>query len=203
MEINEIDDLVSIFYKNKEKETMKEKIKDIVENLDYYIVYKPTNLYKRIRSWFWHNWNKDHWKTVKDSAFNNWPFDHGYLYSQMENWFDEAIRYYSRQTPNANADKILKDLRIAKYLLGVINDKIEIFTYDREVDKSGKVKMTYRSLVKVNERNARRFQIEKWEDGKYALSGKSFYSFPSELYKEKARHLFHKIMLERSFTWWD
>ena len=53
--------------------------------------------------------------------------------------------------------------------------------------------------VKVNTRNADRFLPQ----GLSEKAKQYWLDHPDEIYKLKARYLYHKIRLERDETWWD
>lgn len=104
--------------------------KKIVEDIEYYLVDKPRDVYSSIRHWFYCNWNIDHFRLVK-AAFFSYPWDHGYLLDLEELQIRKALRWF--ETHQTATDEFhlpkVRSLRIASVLLHRINHPEELYDY--------------------------------------------------------------------------
>ena len=161
--------------------------------------------YYSIRYFFKHTLGKHHMDVVK-TAFKGDPWDEGYLLEleyakikEMREWHKEKGRY-------VGVEFTVRDMDICLSLLEIMMGKRSLFHIEGKLlsEKTGEDGM-YRVVespdfkcvtdVYVNARNADRFVTEKTKD---------FYiGNLDELYKLKARHLYHKIRADREERWWE
>ena len=187
--------------------------KDIVEDIEYYLVDKPKDVYLSIRHWFYCNWNIDHFRLVK-AAFFSYPWDHSYLLELEELQIIKALRWF--ETHQTATDEFhlpkVRSLRIASVLLRRINHPEELYDYvdygsDEEMMRDGRpddldkqlgirpMKYVYNG-PRVNRRNMDRFMtkeelnvIQHFHD--------------DDLQVIKCKALYYKIRERYTDIWWD
>lgn len=167
---------------------MKTKLKKAIEwlkdnwDIPYWRCYWA---WRDIRGWCRHNLNRYHLNVVKEAWFG-YPFDFAFLY-YIEKAKLEEMREYFRHAhwiDQALYDNYIRELTWAINCLDIMIDD------DVKTD------------TKVNTRNWKRFRPEFSKQS--ADWVKDFLKrFPGEIRTEKARHLYYKILLERSQSWWD
>ncbi len=187
--------------------------KEIVEDIEYYLVDKPKDVYLSIRHWFYCNWNIDHFRLVK-AAFFSYPWDHSYLLELEELQIIKALRWF--ETHQTATDEFhlpkVRSLRIASVLLHRINHPEELYDYvdygsDEEMMRDGRpddldkqlgirpMKYVYNG-PRVNRRNMDRFMtkeelnvIQHFHD--------------DDLQVIKCKALYYKIRDRYTDIWWD
>lgn len=159
-----------------------------------------------VRYFFKYKLGKWHRNLVK-TAFKGEPWDYEYLLriehakiKEMLEWHDEKRRF-------EGVEFTIRDLRICLSLLEIMMGERQLFHYEGKLlsEPTGDGEMRrivespdfkYVPDVYVNTRNAGRFV----KDEKLM----NFYTkFPNDLYILKARHLYHRMRLEKEETWWD
>ena len=169
-----------------------------------------------ICSWFRYTFDKCHRKLVKE-AFSGRPWDYGYLLDLEYAKIKEMKEYHERVKRFVGVEQVIRDMGICLSLIEIFTDKRRIFEYEGRlefvdadpkygVDENGnpykEIKpgtLKYICDVRVNIKNADRFIPKNISDSmrKYWLE------HPSEIYKAKARYLYHKIRFEKEEEWWD
>lgn len=187
--------------------------KEIVEDIEYYLVDKPKDVYLSIRHWFYCNWNIDHFRLVK-AAFFSYPWDHGYLLELEELQIKKALRWF--ETHQTATDEFhlpkVRSLRIASVLLHRINHPEELYDYVEygsneemvrdgrpdDLDKQlGTIPMKYvYNGPRLNRRNMDRFMTK--EELKVI---QHFHDDDLQVIKCKA--LYYKIRERYTDIWWD
>ena len=151
--------------------------------------------YYNIRSWFRCNFNKRYFKVAK-AVHCSRPWDYGYFQEIMMHWFEYQAAYFEKSQIVVGWERMVKELRLAKSLLEIITEKRAIRTcnFFRGVPDV--------LLVKVNTKNAKRFMPnlpDNWDfDDPWSGVARQ-----EALYIAKANKLFHRLLEERSRTWWD
>ena len=136
--------------------------------------------YHKIKSWIYYHFNKRFFKLLK-ATLNSYPWDYAYLYLLEKAKIQEMIEYHEANRLYVGVEHDIRDMKICVSLIDAYID----------CDNYGKY-----STVKVNFSNVRRF-------AKNDEQAEFFIRFPDELYKAKAKYLYHKIRLEQDGAWWD
>lgn len=183
----------------------KERLNDFKDDIKYYIYYKPKHVYRSIRHWIRVNGNKTHLKNVWDHMWNVFPWDYSYIYTLTRGQLVEALNYFqSGNSFSPNDKRIAEKIRLALSLIDIFTERKELWDYDHTNDKKlCKPKIYY---FKVNMNNKDRFKqkLQNIDDpSKYSYSSSYYDNYPEELYKEKARRLYYRLMQEYSEEWWD
>lgn len=194
------------------------KFKEFID--DYIIWYcydKPRDIYKSIRCWCRLCLKKRHWNIVK-KAILGYPFDNYYLYDIEYAKICEMYDYFLHSDivhPDPKNHDIVRTLRWCKRMM-------EIFMKDDHWHTEGSIDFEYTTKtdikiicdVKVNTRNARRYICEdlypfyKYNDttsyDEY-IEGrvKNLNKYPAELYRLKAKVLYHRLRMKCEEYWWD
>lgn len=151
--------------------------------------------YYNVRSWFRCNFNKRYFRVAK-AVHNSRPWDYGYFQEIMMHWFEYQAAYFEKSQIVVGWERMVKELRLAKSLLEVITEKRAIRTCKYFQG------MPDVMLVNVNTKNAKRFMPnlpDGWDfDDPWAGPARQ-----EALYIAKANKLFHRLLEERSRTWWD
>ena len=174
---------------------------------------------KKIGSWkskvreFWvwftyHFFNKNFRKLAK-TVYRSYPWDEVYLYYMEKAKIEEMRKYHEKYNGFVGVEQVIRDMKICESLIDIFTEQRKLFHYDGDVVfnklEDGTCSMgttpdfKYHCDVKVNTKNADRFlpygitekQRQYWIDN------------PHEIYILKAKHLYHKIRLERDGYWWD
>lgn len=181
----------------------------IIDNIIYYLIDKPKDIYLTIKHWFYCNWNKEHWTLVK-YAITSYGYDYAYLYELIEAQIEKQVKWFSKhqRMVDEQYNQITKSLRWAKYCIHVINNDSDLYHFEGGRDfleENCSVCKTVESLPTyvydgpyVNIKNINRF---------INTDKKDIYCFWIEhkdiLYTEKCKNLFWKIMQQYSELWWD
>ena len=158
---------------------MKKSIKWIRENWDI-PVWKVYWLWRDLRGWFYHNFNKYHWMLVKE-AFKGYPFDYAYLFYIMKAKMEEMREYFIKSS--MTGPKVPKEIELAC--------KLQDIFLEEEANPG----------VYVNTKNWKRYMRHKFEHEEKALE--FLKNYPGVLRARKAYHLYFKILEDKSLTWWD
>lgn len=188
-------------------------LEEIKEDLEYWFLDKPKDLYLSIRHWFYCNWNMDHFRLVK-AAFMSYPWDHSYLLRLEELQIKKALSWFEKHQTATDEYHIpkLNSLRIAHTLLHRINHQDEWYDYvpyenEEEMAKDGRPDKLDRMLnitpmkyiyngPRVNRRNMDRFMSKE----ELKVIG---HFHDDDLYVIKAKSLYYKIRDKYTDTWWD
>lgn len=197
----------------------------IDDKIIYYLIDKPKDKYYSIRHWFKCNWNKQHYRLVKQ-AFVSYGWDFGYLTQLEELQIDKALYWFEHHQimVDEEYEQIMRTLRWAKHCIHYINDDFDLYTFtgdlksvpvekdpetgklvdsdnqDAELHRLDFKDHKYHYLgPKVNTRNAKRFLNPEFVESKYFQEGNGL----SELYVAKCRHLYYKIREQYTELWWD
>ena len=165
-------------------------LKDIWWNLRSRLKYHTTKDFRNII------------KTVREG----YPWDEGYLYDLERAKLVEMRNYHQKRQWFDGWERVVRDMSICINLIDIFTEKYLLFHYDRDVmdcllkgDGSTVPFPKYICDVKVNVKNADRFLDPDTPD-----NVRQYYiEQPHELYILKAKHLYHKIRLERDGEWWD
>lgn len=179
------------------------------------IFFNPKTLFKKegalkmayysVRSWFKYTFNKNHLRLIKE-AYTGRPYDHRFLYDiehakikEMSDYLEEADRF-------EGVEHVVRDMRICLSLIEIFSESRNLFHFNGHLtfeDADGGMKkigntddFAYICDVNVNLKNIDRF-VKNPRLKKYVMT------HPHELYILKAKHLYHKIHLERDGEWWD
>ena len=175
----------------------KEIASTLWDDLVYYTIYKPMEIYRSIKHWWKCNGqNPYHWKLVWYCMFHHYSWDNSFnwqitkLYIQKSRKYFETHRYASER----RVADIIKWQTICINLLDIILENREIWDWDDN---------GYKCLVKVNMRNTTRFayRCTDYRTGKIVMSIASYELEPHELYMAKARRLLLRILDEKSDEW--
>ena len=160
--------------------------------------------YRNFKTWIKYHTTKE-FKNLLKVVLKSYPWDYGYLYEIEQAKIAEMVEYHRKYQRFVGWEQAVRDMEICYKLIDIILDKKNLFHYDgqiqflpiensEDVELDGS-KLVYHCDVKVNTKNADRFVDTK--------TNKWYVEHPHELYKEKAKYLYHKIRLERDFDWWD
>lgn len=155
-------------------------------------------IYREIRNWFKYNFNINKWRLVKESILGN-PYDFGYFYSLQLSKLEEMKSYFekSKYLCEDKKDEVIKwlDLAIKTLKIGYFDgdgglEFTELIPNSNSSDIISKWQIKCTKYVNI--KNKHRFE-----------SCKSLFPTDYYLYEEKARCLYHKIIKEKSYLWWD
>lgn len=188
-------------------------LEEIKDDLEFWLVDKPKDLYLTIRHWFYCNWNMDHFRLVK-AAFMSYPWDHSYLLRLEELQIKKALGWFEKHQTATDEFHIpkVRSLRIASVLLHRINHPEELYDYvdygsDEEMMRDGRpddmdkqlgirpMKYVYNG-PRLNRRNMDRFMTK--EELKVI---QHFHDDDLQVIKCKA--LYYKIRERYTDIWWD
>ena len=158
----------------------------------------------KFKVWIKHHTTREFVNLLK-VVLKSYPWDYGYLYEIEQAKIAEMIEYHRKRQFFEGWEQVVRDMEICYKLIDIILDKKKLFHYDGQIrflpiENSEDVEidgssMIYHCDVNVNTKNAHRFvdtTMNKW-----------YLEHPHELYKEKAKYLYHKIRLEMDENWWD
>lgn len=165
--------------------------------------------YYELRGWVrYHIFNKNFRKLLK-TMYQSYPWDESYLYKMEKAKIEEMRKYHEKQKRFVGVEYVIRDMKICENLIEIFNGERNLFHYDGDLTfkktDGGNYEMgtthdfKYNCDVKVNLKNAERF-LPKGLDEKQK---QYWFSYPHEIYELKAKHLYHKIRLERDGKWWD
>lgn len=168
--------------------------------------YELKRKYYSIKDWFRNCFNKHHFKTVW-AAFKNRPWDYAETYDVLKHRLIEQREYFKKSDiiVQESIDKIVSQLDLALSLYDIMSGEVSAghweYEWNERVNENGSSsnslnRMQYVAERYVNTRNRHRFSNHK-EVREY------YQKCPQELYEEKARRLFWRMMAEHSMNWWD
>ena len=159
-----------------------------------------------IRMWFkYHIFSKGFYKLLK-TLLKGYPYDKQYLYELEREKIKEMIAYHERVKRYEGVEYDIRDMKICVKLIDIFLDELNLYHYDGclkfckiegcdDYEMNGE-DLKYSCDVKVNLKN-----IDRFVDNKFTK--KWCEKYPHELYMKKAKHLYHKIRLEKDESWWD
>ena len=195
------------------------------DNITWYLYDKPKSAYRSVRHWFYCNFNKYHWRLLKQ-AFVSYPWDGQFILDLEERQIDKQIHWFEHHQSmiGEQYNEIKRTLKWAKHCIHVMNNESELFHYDGEMktipvrkDENGKIvddeTVKEPSLYRidttemfyhydgpyVNKRNASRFLDKMVVESKRFKSGEMDHDY----YLKKAQHLYYKIRYYYTQIWWD
>lgn len=189
------------------------KINELIDNLRYYLWWRPVSAYKTVRCW-WNTNGKNpwHWKMVWYAMFHHYGWDYEYMFNmlyyqiQKSKWyFENACWVLSKK----DIEEKTKYQKLALRMLDIILHEERLYDF---VDIPGADENTpfyertkYVCTVYVNMRTKERFAVKciDLKTGKTEYSTECFNNMPHELYIEKAKRILYRIMEEHCEEWWD
>jgi len=182
--------------------------------------FKKPNWYRTIRYWFYCNWNKEHWRLVKQ-AFLSYGWDYYFLTELEERQIDKALRWFSKHKRLESWEQTYRSLKWAKHCLHVINTEgSDYFHFTGKVEFIPVIKDYYGNSIKSpNNKKAELYEMD-WSNHKYHYDGpyintrnalrfinadnKEYYLKKlHELYVAKCKNLYYKIREYYSDIWYD
>lgn len=158
------------------------------------------NIFKKLRYWVKYNFNKNKFELTKEAIIGN-PYDYSYFYTIQLKKLEEMYAYFSvsKFIDDEKKTNILRwiDLAIKTLRLGYLNgegvfDITELSTNPNPTPDNAMSKWIITCTRYVNLKNKHRYEH------KFSLLPEDY-----DLYQEKARCLYHKIIKEKSMDWWD
>ena len=153
-----------------------------------------------IRQFLLYNCNKYLWRNIK-GAFSNLPYDFGFFYLRQREYLEQMLAYFKKTKYLYDEDKN----RITRYLklairtvsIGYIDGVDFMVTKIENPSETNPIgRYDIKCVEKVNRRNIKRF-FPRVPDSSMNLIQ------DYQLYEQKAKYLYHKIMLEKSHEWSD
>lgn len=188
----------------------------IDDNILWYIWDKPKSAYRTVYHWFYCNFNKYHWRLIKQ-AFVTYPWDGGFILELEERQIDKQLHWFKHHQlmVDEQYNEIMRSLKWAKHCIHVLNNETDYFHYDGNVEY-GPVKQVGNSNMGlseiktdkliyrydgpyVNKRNAKRFLNKALLESNIFKSG----NYDHEYYMAKARHIYYKVRERYTDYWWD
>lgn len=167
--------------------------------------YELKSKYYSLKDWFRNCFNKHHFRTVW-AAFKNRPWDYAETYDVLKYRLIETRKYFVKSDVivQESIDKIVRQLDLALSLYDIMSGEISAGHWEYEwndainnVSHTGSLsRLQYVPEKYVNLRNRYRFSNHKELIDYYQKC-------PQELYEEKARRLFWRVMEQYSTNWWD
>ena len=158
--------------------------------------------------WFKYHFNKENWNLMKE-VWKGRPRDCDYLYYLEKVKIEEMIAYHTKANRYVVVEEDIKWMKLAVKLIDIITGETSLFGYTGDVKwnklEDGNYEMdnsdlVYHCYVNVNTKNGYRFipqgktnpHLDYWiTNGKH------------EIYRLKAKALYHKIRNEKDEAWWD
>lgn len=171
------------------------KIKTLI--LDLYWVVKHSR--DSTVNWISNHFRLDFWRIIL-TALRGYPWDEYFIYSLEYAKIREMRNYHKRTQNTENWGNVVRDMSLCLSLIEIFTEERELYRYThyKKQDNGCYVfdeDLTYHCMVRVNLKNIKRF-IEE-EKIPHVLKN------PHELYKIKAKSLYHKIRLGKDISWWD
>lgn len=159
--------------------------------------------------WFtYHFFNKNFRKLVR-TLYKSYPWDEMYLYYMEKAKIEEMRKYHEKWQRFVGVEQVIRDMRICESLIDIFTEKKAMFHYtggltytkleNGDYEMGATPDFKYICDVNVNVRNADRFLPQ----GINEKQRQYWIEHPHEIYILKAKHLYHKIRLERDGQWWD
>ena len=152
----------------------------------------------------YHLFNRD-FKELHKTVMKSYPWDSDYLYELERAKINEMRKYHQKKQFFKEWEFVFRDMTLCMKLIDIFTEKIDLFAYDGELkfipiegSEDVEVKtddLKYKCYVNVNMKNIDRFC--KNEKEKEWIN-----EHPHELYRLKAKYLYHKIRTEKDDCWW-
>ena len=182
--------------------------KKIIDFFDM-LWFRTRDNYLSVRAWFRHCFTKTHFKFIKE-AWCSYPWDWCHVYRVERAQFVDMLSYFEHAhiTTEETYAEMIKWLRLLIKLNDIILEAngVDLFEYEghmifEELPKGELYEMKgesliYHSKVNVNMKNAERFAPNK-QMLKYIKE------HSHELYRLKAKHLYHTIKERYLELMWD
>lgn len=188
------------------KQTEKFKICDWIDDIILDIISK----YRSTRHWFYCNWNKEHWRLVRQ-AFLSYGWDGNFIYELEEKQIDKQLKWFSKHQNmiDEQYNEIMWSLKLSKYLIHVINNETDLFHYTGEpkfVKKTDTTSEFHLGTLQyhydgpyINKRNLKRFLNKTQLENEYFVGG----DCDHDIYLIKCKYLYHRIREKYTDYWWD
>ena len=167
--------------------------------------YKLKHAYYNTKDWFRNCCNIQHFKTAWKTLLAR-PWDYSETYEVLKYRLIETREYFKRTDiiVKESADRIVKEIDLALSLYDIISGEKSAGHWEYEwkiddvydPDKGSLYRLKYTPERYVNLRNADRFSSNE-------VIRKYYQKCPNELYEDKARKLFWRVMEQYSQNWWD
>ena len=162
------------------------------------------SIYYQVKDWFKTCCNKNHFKTVWKTLLAR-PWDYSETYDVLKYRLIETREYFKKTNIiiKESADEIVKEINLALSLYDIISGEKSAghWEYEWNSDFSKETcnplnRLIYVPERYVNLRNATRFARNE-------IIKEYYQKCPNELYEDKARKLFWRVMEQYSQNWWD
>lgn len=171
--------------------------------------YKLKHAYYNTKDWFRNCCNRQHFKTVWKTLFAR-PWDYSETYEVLKYRLIETREYFKKTNiiVEDDAKRIVKEIDLALSLYDIISGEKSAGHWEYEWDDDFKPfdanettnkplnRLKYTPEKYVNLRNSYRFTNNDVMSAYYQKC-------PNELYEDKARKLFWRVMEQYSQNWWD
>ena len=165
-------------------------------------------------AWYWVRMHtKKRFLKVLKATLKSYPYDSSFMLDIEKAKILEMADYLEANDRFVGVEFAVRDLRICAKLIDIFNgDETKLYHHNGDIEfvksdvKGEDGEDTYEMKptddfeyvcdVNVNMKNIDRFIINEHEK-------EYFTKYPHELYKRKARYLYHKIRLEKEELWWD
>lgn len=164
------------------------KIFDYITGIPYTI----NRWYDSTKCWFRYNFNKKKWNLIKTSI-KTYPFDHYYIWDLEKSKLEESLYYFENHYYTERNPDIIKEIKLALKLLNIIIEDGEgLYEW---INDEESLKKSYKCNIYVNTNNYHRFVNEKYKE--------MYLEYQHELYVEKAKYLYYKLLTYKIKNWWD
>lgn len=166
-----------------------------------------TIVMRRILYWLRLHFRRESLAVIKE-WWHGYPGDYPYLLRLERAKLQEMIAYHRSIQRFEGWEYYVRDMKICMALIGIMLEEKDLFHFDGKLEfvpiknndelyeVKGSDNFRYVCDVYVNTRNAGRFAVDE-------ARKKVLCEYPSELYLQKARRLYHKIRYEHEFEWWE
>lgn len=161
-----------------------------------------------LRGWFKYHFNKEN-RHLMRTAWKGRPWDYSFLYDLEKAKLQEMIAYHEKHKRYVGVENDIKWMKLCVNLIDIFTDRKELSHFtgdlkfkpvpgssDKELDGSD---LVYHCDVRVNTKNAHRFVPHGNKNPMMAY----WKEHADEIYKKKAKYLYHKIRNEKDESWWD
>lgn len=167
--------------------------------------YKLKHAYYNIKDWFRNCCNRQHFKTVWKTLCAR-PWDYSETYEVLKFRLIETREYFKKTNiiTKESSERIVKEIDLALSLYDIISGEKSAGHFEYEFDhmiddipySTALNRLHYVPERYVNLRNADRFARNDVMKAYYQKC-------PNELYEDKARKLFWRVMEQYLQNWWD
>ena len=161
--------------------------------------------YYHVKDWFKNCCNKNHFKTVW-KTFCARPWDYSETYEVLKLRLIETKEYFKKTDiiTAESSERIVKEIDLALSIYDIVSGDKSAghfeYVFDSSIDdipySTSFNRLQYVPERYVNLRNADRF-------AKNDIMKEYYKKCPNELYEDKARKLFWRMMEQYSQNWWD